>query len=122
MADASWLPRGKYLNDGKDVLRISAEFVTRGSQAPMGYNYTIRYADGTTAYTADSEESTAKLIGSFGFKSFAKPNHCPGYPPHIIESVPCEDPTTWDADWEEWENKSPGSWGGGWHKRQFAEA
>jgi len=122
----SWYPRGKYVHNGKEVLKIMREkrFGTRHAQDHSEANVEFEYADGSkTSQRLDAYGNTALenevlasiLIQQWGFTEHItrKCTSCAGYEDSMeghsekicmggtsgeqfSEAVPAEDPDEWE--------------------------
>jgi len=106
MLSTDWYPAGKYIHDGKDVLKIT----TQSAEDSRGYveedSCEIHYTDGSQEQTADLDCAN-RLIEEFGFVRHTINASFPLDDEFLlqVEAVPPEDPETWleteirEMDW-----------------------
>mmetsp|Transcript_56691 Transcript_56691/g.90134 ORF Transcript_56691/g.90134 Transcript_56691/m.90134 type:complete len:181 (+) Transcript_56691:64-606(+) len=87
--EPTWLPVGKYMHDGKEVLKITGSSV-------YGSRSRIHYVDGSSK-DGTSCHSFDDLVKKFGFVTHWQREHDRYYGGDMFEAVPIEDPDEWET-------------------------
>lgn len=100
--EPSWLPVGKYMHDGKEVLKITGVSqshslcVVSGVSSVYGSRSRIHYVDGSSN-DGTSCHSFDDLVKQFGFVIHRQREHDRYYGGDMFEAVPIEDPDEWET-------------------------